>query len=160
MFGINKKTLLLAGAYIAGTVITTLFSDKKWKKVREEIEQASWDTKKIKSIIIDNFIETHKNLLDSLKQKVVNEENKKLLNEKISQAKSLVEEYKLEWEKLLEELKEKWASYADTAKEKLEKLYEEKKETISSLNKQAPEKIKEAKNYLLEKFEEVKQKIK
>ena len=159
MFGIGKKTLLIVGGYIAGGIVATLFGEKKGKKVREDLEKVKGNNEETKKIVVDNFVDTHKNLLDSFKSKVLTEENKEFFNKKVDEAKELVKEYKKEGEKLVEELKEKGSEYADTAKENLEKLYEDKKSDLKDLQEKAPEKMEKAKEKLLAKFDEVKDKV-
>ena len=162
MFG--KKILLLAAGYIIGWAVATLYWEKKGKKVREDLDEVKGDSEKTKKLVLANFIETHKNFLDNLKERILTDENKDLFNQKIDEAKKLVKSYKKDWEALLEELKEKGEEYAETAKEKLEDMYKEKKEDIKTaleeIKSSAPEKLKENKEKLLGKFEEIKEKIK
>jgi gas vesicle protein len=159
MFGIGKKTLLVVGGYLVGGLVATLFGEKKGKKVREDLEEVKGDNEKTKKIVVDNFIDTHKNLLENLKTKVLTDENKDFFNKKVDEAKELVKEYKKEGEKLVEELKEKGSDFADTAKEELEKLYETKKSDLKELQNKAPEKMEKAKERLITKFDEIKEKI-
>ena len=159
MFWIWKKALLVVGGYLAGGLVATLYGEKKGKKVREDLEEVKWDNEKTKNIVVDSFIDTHKNFLESLKKNVLTEENKEIFNKKVDEAKELVKGYKKDWEKLIEELKEKGSEYADTAKEELEKLYENKKSDLKELQNEAPEKIEKVKNKLISKFDEVKEKI-
>jgi hypothetical protein len=49
-----------------------------------------------KKIVYNNFLDTHKNFLDSLKKNVLTEENKEFFNKKVDEAKELVKEYKKE----------------------------------------------------------------
>ena len=120
MFG--KKILLLAAGYIIGWAVATLYWEKKGKKVREDLDEVKGDSEKTKKLVLANFIETHKNFLDNLKERILTDENKDLFNQKIDEAKKLVKAYKKDWEALLEELKEKGEEYAETAKEKLEDM--------------------------------------
>jgi len=158
MFG--KKFLIAAVSYVAGSVIATVFNAKKWEKVKADLEKAKKDGKSTKDILVSNFIDTHKNFLEDLKQKFLTEENKQKFNKQLDKAKDLVKDYKKQGEKLVEELKEKWVDYIEEWKEKLEKLYEEKKSDLEELVSKAPEKFEETKENLKEKFEEVKEKIK
>jgi len=159
MFGIWKKTLLVVGGYLVGGLVATLYGEKKGKKVREDLEEVKWNNEKTKKIVVDNFIDTHKNFLESFKKNILTDENKDFFNKKVDIVKDLVKDYKREWEKLVEELKEKGADYADTAKKELEKLYEDKKSDLKELQNEAPEKIEKVKEKLISKFDEVKAKI-
>ena len=156
----RKNLLLLAAGYLIGGAVATLYWEKKGKKVREDLEDIKWDSKKTKKLVLNNFVETHKSFLEDLKKRFLTDENKDLFNEKIDEAKKLVKSYKKEWEELIEKLKKKWEDYAETAKDKLENLYEEKKENLINLQKDAPKKVEEIKEKLLTKVEEVKEKIK
>jgi len=157
MFG--KKIFLLAAGYLAGGLIATLYGEKKGKKVREDLEDTKWDNKKTQKIMINNFIDTHKNFLDDLKERILTDENKEVFYKKVDEAKDLIKDYKKEWEKLVEELKERGSDYLETSKQKLEDLYESKKWDLEELKAKAPAKMEEVKNKLSEKFDEVKEKI-
>ncbi len=130
MFGIGQKTLLLVGWYVVWSLITSLYNDKKGKKVREELEEVKWDNKEAQKIIINNFIDTHKNLLESFKKNILTEENKTLLNQKF-----------------------------DKAKNEFENFVEDKKEDLKDLQKNTPNKINKIKKNIVSKFSEVKEKI-
>jgi cell shape-determining protein MreC len=160
MFGIWKKTMLITAGYIIWGLVATLFSEKKWEKVREDLKKVEGNNKKTKEIILNNFINTHQNLLESFKEQVLTEENKKLILKEIEKDTKIIKDYKKQGEHLLEELKEKGITYVDTAKTELEKLYEEKKLHFKDFQNHAPEQIEEIKEKLISKFNEVKEKIK
>ncbi|MDQ7008994.1 MAG: hypothetical protein Q9M94_01745 [Candidatus Gracilibacteria bacterium] len=153
------RLLLVAVGYITGGVVATLYGEKKGKKVREDLEEVKGNSKETQKLVLANFIETHKNFLEDLKERVLTDENKDFFYEKVDEAKVLVKDYKKQGEKLVEELKIKGEGYIDTAKEDLEKLYEDKKADLKELQKEAPEKIEKAKEKLIAKFDEVKDKI-
>ena len=151
--------LLAAAAYVTWTVVATIFNEKKGEKVRAELKDAKdngWDSKKI---LVWNFIETHKNFLEDLKEKVLTDENREIFEAKVQEVKEVVKQYTKEGEKLIAELKEQGTDYAETAKVELEKLYEEKKSKLDDLKADAPEKVEKAKKKLTAKFDEVKKKI-
>ncbi len=151
--------LLAAAAYITWTVVATIFSEKKGEKVRAELKDAKDNWGDSKKILMWNFIETHKNFLEELKEMVMTDENKELFESKVKEVKKVVKQYTKEGEKLIAELKEQGTDYAETAKVELEKLYEEKKGKLEELKEDAPEKVEKAKKKLIAKFDEVKKKI-
>jgi hypothetical protein len=71
-----------------------LYGEKKGKKVREDLEEVKGDSEKTKKLVLANFIETHKNFLEDLKEIVLTDENKELFNKKVDEAKELVKDYK------------------------------------------------------------------
>ena len=158
MFG--KKIITLAVWYVAGSLITSLFNEKKWASFKKELEKAKNDWKDTKKMVLDNFIETQKKFLDSLKSEVMTEENIEYVKWKKKELETLVDDYKAEWVKLLDELKWKGEDYLDTSKVKLEELYNSKKSEIAQLKWEAPEKIEELKNMLLNMFEDIKKSLK
>ncbi len=125
MFG--KKLLLLLGGYVVWNVVNSIYNNTKWKDLKKEMKIAkkSWfDSKKV---VINNFLETHKNILDSLKKDVLTEENIALFNKKKEDALSVINEYKKSWEELLKDLKWKWSDFVNSAKDEISDIYEEKK---------------------------------
>lgn len=154
-----KKFLLAAAAYVAWTVVATVFSEKKGEKVRAELKDAKDNGGDSKKILMWNFIETHKNFLEELKEMIVTDENKEKFNAKLKEVKEVVREYTKEWEKLIAELKEQGWEYAEEAKQKLEDQYLEKKSLLEELKWDAPEKVEKMKEKLLTKFDEMKKKI-
>ena len=157
MFG--KKMLLAAVAYVAWTVVATVFSEKKGEKVRAELKDAQENGGDSKKILMWNFIETHKNFLEELKEMVVTDENKELFKKKVKEVKKVVKQYAKEGEKLIAELKEQGGDYAEEAKQKLEDQYNEKKSLLEELKEDAPEKVEKMKKKLLTTFDEMKKKI-
>lgn len=158
MFG--KKIITLAVWYVAWSLVTSLFTDKKWANFKKELEKARKEWKDTKKIVLDNFIETQKHFLETLKKEVLTEDNMEYLKEKKKELESLVDDYKKEGLKLLDELKENGEEYLDTAKDKLEDLYKEKKWELDKLKGEAPEKVDELKNTLLSAFEDLKKALK
>ena len=158
MFG--KKLLTLAVWYVAWSLVTSLFNDKKWDKFKKELEKAKNEGKDTSKMVIDNFLDTQKNFIETLKKEVLTDENIKYMKWKKEELESLIEDYKIEWFKLLEELQKKWEKHLDTAKSRLEELYNEKMEDLSSLKWEAPEKVEDLKVKLLAMFEEFTDKLK
>ncbi len=157
MFG--KKFLLAVAAYVIGSVVATNYSEKKGQNIRADLEKAKKKGEDSKKILLGNFLEVHKNLLDGLKEIILTDSNKALFDKKVKKLKKVVKQYSVEWEKLLEELKTKGGDYTKIAKEELEKNYNEKKSQLEELKSEAPEKVEKMKAKLLTKFDEMKEKI-
>jgi len=158
MFG--KKLITLAIWYVAWSVVSSLFNDKKWDNLKKELAKAKKEGKDTKKIVFDNFLNTQGKFLKTLKKEVLTEENIAYLKSKKWEIDSLVADYKIEGIKLLEEIQSKWWDYISTAKDRLESLYEEKREKIETLKWEAPEKIQELKDMLLNMFEDFKKNLK
>ncbi len=155
---LGNKLLLAAAAYVAWTVVTSVFSSKKWDKVREEIELAKENWEDPKKVVLNNFIDTHVKALDWLKTKYVTDENKALFDEKVVEIKALIKELAKEWESLLAELQDKWWDYAEEAKVNLKKTYSDKKAQIEELAGK-PDKMEKLKGKLAATYKDLKNKI-
>jgi hypothetical protein len=156
----KKNIFLLAAGYIAWWLIASLYSKKNPLELKKEMEESKnqweWEFK----VILNNFIETHENLLNELKNQISTDKNKDLYNQKKEELLKIIDSYKVQWMELLEELKIKWKDFISEASVKLEKLYDEKRIEIESLKDIAPWKIQEIKDNLKSTFDELKSKIK
>lgn len=156
----NKKFFLLAAGYIAGGVVSSLYSKKKPKDLKAELKESKenweWEFK----ILLNNFVDTHKNLLLDIESEIMSSKNKALFLEKKAQLLKIADMYKAEGNRLLEELKVNGKSYLIEASEKLETLYKEKKAELEELKQISPQKAIELKENLMEAFEEMKAKMK
>ena len=156
----KKNIFLLAAWYIAGGIIASLYYKKKMEELKKELEKSRSEWEGDFKVMLENFIETHTNLLEDLKAHIMTDKNKALFSEKKNEFLNIVDVYKKQWTELIEELKVKWKDFIVEASDSLEKLYEEKKEEIEALKNVAPEKAQESKNSLKETFEEIKEKVK
>lgn len=156
----NKKLLLLLWGYTAWVIATLLYNKKNPSEIKSELEQAkdSWEDN-IK-VFFNNFIEIHKNLLDSCKSKVLTQENKLIFEKKKWELLKFAEDYKQKAEVLFQQYSVKWKDYAEEWLEKLEKFYNEALEDLETLKQQAPEKFDQAKTKVTSYFEEFKSKFK
>ena len=154
----KKNIFLLAAWYVAGWIISSLYNKKKPGDLKKELKKSKkdWDFR----VMLEDFIDTHANMLDDLKKHVLTKENKKFYNEKKEELLDIVDIYKKQWLELADELRVKWKGFLVEASDGLEKLYNEKKDEIDNLKEVAPEKAKELRNELKEVFEEVKEQIK
>lgn len=156
----KKNIFILAAWYIAGWIISSLYWKKKPGELKKEIEESKNEGESDFKIIVDNFIDTHSNLLDNLKSHIITDRNKKIFEEKKEEVLWIVDTYKKQWLDLTEELKTKWKVFLNEASETLHNLYEEKKEEIDSLKETTPKKAAEMKKNLKESFEDIKTKMK
>ncbi len=136
----SKKNFLFVAivSYVAWSIVSSLFNNKKWDEVVKELNEAKISWKCPKKVLFYNFLENQKKLFSSIKSKLMTPENSAKL----------------------EEIKVKWTEYLENAKVKVEALYEENKDKIDSFKNNAPEHIKGLKDKLIAKFEELKTKIK
>jgi len=156
----KKNIFLLAAWYVAGWIVATLFTKKKPGELKKELVKSKSEWEGDFKLIFDDFIDTHKNLIEELKKQVLTDKNKELLKGKKEELLKVVDVYKSEWLKIADELKIKWKEFLVEASDNLEKLYEEKKDEIEQLKEIAPIKAKELANNLKESFDEAKEQIK
>lgn len=156
----KKNIFILAAWYIAWWIISSLYNKKKPADLKKDLEKSKKEWEGEFKVMLNNFIDTHSNLLDDLKSHIMTDRNKKLFNEKKEDLLWIVDTYKKQWHELTEELKTKWKTFLSEASESLHNLYEEKKEEIENLKDIAPKKASELKENLKETFEDIKTKIK
>lgn len=156
----KKNIFLLAAWYIAGWLIASLYNNKKPEDLKSDLEKSKIEWEWEFKVLLNNFIETHQNLLNDIKTHVDTEKNRELFNEKKEELFKIIDSYKVQWLELLEELKVNWKSFLWEAIIKLEKLYNDKKSEIDLLKDIAPEKLNEIKEKLRITFEEIKNKMK
>ncbi len=155
----NKKFLLLLGAY-ASWVATALYYNRKTPKdIEAELETAKKSGEKDIKVLFNNFLEIHKNLLEDLKVRLLTEENKELFHKKRGEFLALVDDYKIKASEIAKEYKEKWYEYAEEWLKKLDKFYKEKLDELDDLKDEAPEKIEDAKKKLLTYYNEFRAKL-
>jgi len=156
----KRNLLLLALWYIAGWLVASVYSKKKPEELKKEMETSKamweWEFK----VLLNNFVETHKSIINDIKTHINNDKNKEYYITKKDELLKILDSYKNQWVDLLEELKIKWKSYISEAKVRLEKLYNEKSGEIDAIKEIAPEKLNEIKDKLKGIFDEMKSKIK
>ncbi len=151
-----KDLVLLAGAYIAGNAVATVYNSKKWETVKKEIVD---DKDNALKILWDNIVDTNKNMFNDVKEEVQTLDTEEI-KEKMN---NLIADFKEKAQELIKEfndMKEKWPEYASEIYKKLEDLYNDKKEMLESYAKEIPAFVSEWKNILLSYFEDIKKQIK
>lgn len=156
----NKKLLALLWVYASWVVAALLYNKKSPSEIKTELDnaKASWD--KDLKVLFNNFIEIHQNLLDTLKTKLLTDENRDLLYSKKDEFLSLAVDFKVKAEKVFDEYKDLGKDYTNEWIEKLEKFYNEKLNEIEDLKKKTPEKIEEVKSKIVNYYNEIKSKMK
>lgn len=96
MFG--RKILFLAAWYVAGNVVSSVYSNSKKKTQKTQSKQ---DIK----MMLENFLQTQKNMFSDIEEKYVSDENKEKLAEKKKQFSQYSKKYLEQWEQLLQEIK-------------------------------------------------------
>ena len=147
----KKNLFILAAWYVAGWIVSAFYNKKKPAQLQKDLEKSRNEWEGDFKVMLNNFVDTHSNLLEDLKTHVLTEKNKKVFNDKKDDLLKIVDVYKKQWLELTDELKTKWKVFLTEASEKLENLYEEKKEEIETLKDIAPKKVKKIK----ENFKEV-----
>jgi len=157
-----KKLFYLAMGYLAWNAVSSLYWTKKWKELKKDMKKASGGKHDPKMVLLENFIETHKNFFTDLKDMVESDESKKFFEDKKDDILWLIERYREDSEWMILELKWKWKKYIQEVSLKLEEFYKEKKreweEYLSSA--WAKEELWYFKEKLWQVYEELKAKIK
>lgn len=100
----NKLFTLVAG-YVAGSLVTSLFTKKKGSDVQRDIEKAKKEGKEPLSVLLANFLRIHKEVAEEVKKQTLTEENKKKFQKKKNDLEKLVKAYKKEGEAMITSLK-------------------------------------------------------
>jgi mevalonate kinase len=151
-----KDLVLLAGAYIAGNAVASVYNSKKGDAVKKEIVD---DKDNALKIVWNNVVDINKKMFNDVKEEVKTLDTEEMKTKLID----LAEEFKEKAQELIKEfnkLKGKGPEYASEIYKKLEDLYNEKKEMLESYKEEIPAFVSESKDKLLEYFEETKKEIK
>ena len=100
MFG--KKLLFLAAWYVAGNVVSSLYSTKKGKDLQSEMKKAkkSWTETQV---FISNVLDTQKNFFSDIR-KLVPKEHEKAFQKHIDSAQKLFVSFKEQWSEIWKDL--------------------------------------------------------
>lgn len=113
MFG--RKILFLAAWYVAGNVVSSLYSSKKGKELQADIKKAKKQGNE-SEVFISNILETQKNLFSDLGKMIPKEHQKAFLSKK-KEIVGIFNGVKDQWVELLQSLEERSSqSVASTAK--------------------------------------------
>ena len=105
----SKKGLVtLTAAYLAWVAAATFYW-RNGKQLKKDLEKAEEEGDSKLWVVLCAFIETHKNMINSLKEEIMSEKNIELYHKCKDEALKIFDSYKEKWKVLLAELKEKWA---------------------------------------------------
>lgn len=146
----KKGIFALAIGYLAWVTAATFYwkSGKALKKNFEKAEE-EWTSKF--QVFFNAFIDTHTNMINSIKQEVLTEKNIELYNDYKNEALKIFDSYKEKWLEILEELKEKWVNQKEVISKKFEELYNSKSEEIEKIKWIT----KEASDFFKEKLKKI-----
>ncbi len=156
----NKKLLTLLWVYASWVVAALLYNKKSPAQIKTELDTAKESGEKNIKVLFNNFIEIHQNLLDTLKTKLLTEENKAKFYAKKDDFISLALDFKSNSEKIFEEYKNLGKDYSTEWIQKLEQFYTEKLNEVEELKKKTPEKIEAVKIKIIAYYEDIKSKMK
>ena len=154
----KKWILTVATAYVAGVAAATFYW-KNSKQLRKDLEKAEEEGTSKFQVVIWAFLDTHSNMINSLKEEIMCERNIKLYHEYMDEASRIFDSYKEKWKELLLELKEKWADYGEIAWKKLKELYNSKVFDLENIKWISAKTLEELKAKLASVFKSTKDEI-
>lgn len=155
----SKKGLVtLTAAYLAWVAAATFYW-RNGKQLRKDLEKAEEEGDSKLWVVLCAFIETHKNMINSLKEEIMSEKNIELYNKCKDEALKIFDSYKEKWKELMAELKEKWADYASKTYQKLEELYNSKIFDLENIKWISAKTLEELKAKLASVFKSTKDEI-
>lgn len=155
----SKKGLVtLTAAYLAWVAAATFYW-RNGKQLRKDLEKAEEEGDSKLWVVLCAFVETHKNMINSLKEEIMSEKNIELYNKCKDEALKIFDSYKEKWKELMAELKEKWADYASKTYQKLEELYNSKIFDLENIKWISAKTLEELKAKLASVFKSTKDEI-
>ena len=155
----SKKCLVtLTAAYLAWVAAATFYW-RNGKQLKKDLEKAEEEGDSKLWVVLCAFIETHKNMINSLKEEIMSEKNIELYNKCKDEALKIFDSYKEKWKELMVELKEKWADYASKTYQKLEELYNSKIFDLENIKWISAKTLEELKAKLASVFKSTKDEI-
>ena len=155
----SKKGLVtLTAAYLAWVAAATFYW-RNGKQLKKDLEKAEEEGNSKLWVVLCAFIETHKNMINSLKEEIMSEKNIELYNKCKDEALKIFDSYKEKWKELMVELKEKWADYASKTYQKLEDLYNSKIFDLENIKWISAKTLEELKAKLASVFKSTKDEI-
>ena len=155
----SKKGLVtLTAAYLAWVAAATFYW-RNGKQLKKDLEKAEEEGNSKLWVVLCAFIETHKNMINSLKEEIMSEKNIELYNKCKDEALKIFDSYKEKWKELMVELKEKWADYASKTYQKLEELYNSKIFDLENIKWISAKTLEELKAKLASVFKSTKDEI-
>lgn len=155
----SKKGLVtLTAAYLAWVAAATFYW-RNGKQLKKDLEKAEEEGNSKLWVVLCAFIETHKNMINSLKKEIMSEKNIELYHKCKDEALKIFDSYKEKWKELMAELREKWADYASKTYQKLEELYNSKIFDLENIKWISAKTLEELKAKLASVFKSTKDEI-
>lgn len=155
----SKKGLVtLTAAYLAWVAAATFYW-RNGKQLKKDLEKAEEEGNSKLWVVLCAFIETHKNMINSLKEEIMSEKNIELYHKCKDEALKIFDSYKEKWKELMAELREKWADYASKTYQKLEELYNSKIFDLENIKWISAKTLEELKAKLASVFKSTKDEI-
>lgn len=155
----SKKGLVtLTAAYLAWVAAATFYW-RNGKQLKKDLEKAEEEGNSKLWVVLCAFIETHKNMINSLKEEIMSEKNIELYHKCKDESLKIFDSYKEKWKELMAELKEKWADYASKTYQKLEELYNSKIFDLENIKWISAKTLEELKAKLASVFKSTKDEI-
>lgn len=155
----SKKGLVtLTAAYLAWVAAATFYW-RNGKQLKKDLEKAEEEGDSKLWVVLCAFIETHKNMINSLKEEIMSEKNIELYHKCKDEALKIFDSYKEKWKELMAELREKWADYASKTYQKLEELYNSKIFDLENIKWISAKTLEELKAKLASVFKSTKDEI-
>ncbi|QFR39067.1 hypothetical protein A9Q91_02425 [Candidatus Gracilibacteria bacterium 28_42_T64] len=156
----NKKFFILATGYVMGGLVSSFYNKKKPEQLKTELKKARKNGDGDFQVLLNSFLDTHKNLIQDIEKELLTEKNKELFHSKKEELLNIATVYQTEGNKLIAELKSQGKDFIVEASDTLEKLYNEKKDELDTFKDISPKKVENLKDNLLASFEELKEVIK
>lgn len=124
----RKWLFYIALWYVVGSITSSLLTDKKWDDLKKEVLDAEAKGEDANKVVYTHFMEIQKKLVHHIKEALLTEERKQIIDEKKEKIQKMVDDYKVEGEKMINDLQGKWKLYASQVSDKLESFCNAKKE--------------------------------
>lgn len=152
----SKKVFMLIAWYIAWSVVTWLYANKKGEEVKKDIKKQQKEWGNPVKYLADYFLWIQKKFFWDVTDNVVTEENKEKIQAKVKDVVDIIDEYKIEAEKTLKKLKKSSKNYIEEAYAHLEEFSklktEEWEEVLKGLWKQVSTDFKKKFNAMVKKL--------
>jgi gas vesicle protein len=92
----KRKLFYILSGYALGSIISSLYTDKKGSELRKDLEKAKQAGKDLKKVLFSNFVHTQKKFIDDMQEKVLTEERQDFIDTKREELEKLVAKYREE----------------------------------------------------------------
>lgn len=139
----NKKLFYVIMWYITWTIVASLYSNKKWDEIRQEMdaekEKGNYEDKKV---LLDHILAIHKKLFQEVSQDQRVQKTTALFNEYKDEAKKAFDSSKEEITNIIKENKNLWEKEVQELSQKLQGFLKSKLEFGTQVLKETLSKVK------------------